>query len=154
LVFAVDTIDVASSSERRSLTAAELDELDQQLRRSRPRLAGVVGLGVFSTIFVIAAIISFFEGGLAQLKGPDILFLLGLVGTTVWQSARYFRTRQVYNKLVTDHAAGWVLAVEPKSDPRERQEILPTSGVIWTDNGHPSGWRLVKSQQKRQRHKG
>jgi uncharacterized membrane protein len=141
----VDTIDAASSSARRSLTTAELDELDQQLRRSRPRLAGVVGLGIFSAMFVVAAIISYLESGLARLEGPDILFSLGLVGGTIWQSARYFRTRQVYNSLVTDHAAGWVLAVKPKSGSPERQEVLPTSGVIWTSNGYPSEWRLLKT---------
>jgi hypothetical protein len=141
----VDTIDAPYSSERRSLTTAELDELDQQLRRSRPRLAGVVGLGIFSAMFVVAAIISYLESGLARLEGPDILFSLGLVGGTIWQSARYFRTRQVYNSLVTDHAAGWVLAVKPKSGSPERQEVLPTSGVIWTSNGYPSEWRLLKT---------
>jgi len=67
-------------------------------------------LRIFSAMFVVAAIISYLEGGLARLEGPDILFSLGLVGGTTWQSARYFRARQVYNSLVTDHAAGWVLA--------------------------------------------
>jgi hypothetical protein len=50
----VDIIDAAYSSERRSLDIAELDELDQELRRSRPQLAGVVGLGIFSAMFVVA----------------------------------------------------------------------------------------------------
>ncbi len=145
----VDIIDAPYSSERRSLNTAELDELDQQLRRSRPRLAGVVGLRIFSAMFVVAAIISYLEGGLARLEGPDILFSLGLVGGTTWQSARYFRARQVYNRLVTDHAAGWVLAVEPTSGSPERQEVLPTSGVIWTSNGHPSEWRLLKNGTKK-----
>jgi hypothetical protein len=99
-------------------------------------------------MFVVAAIISYLEGGLARLEGPDILFSLGLLGGTIWQSARYFRARQVYNSLVTDHAAGWVLAVEPKSGSPERQELLP-SGVIWASNGHPSEWRFLKSGTKK-----
>jgi hypothetical protein len=144
----VDTIDAPYSSERRSLTTAELDELDKQLRRSRPRLAGVVGLGIFSAMFVVAAIISYLEVGLARLEGPDSLFLIGLVGGTIWQSARYVRARQVYNRLAKDHASGWVLALEPKSDSPERPEVLPTSGVIWTNNGHPSEWRLKSSIKK------
>ena len=94
----VDIIDAPYSSERRSLTTAELDELDQQLRRSRPRLAGVVGLGIFSAMFVVAAIISYLESRLARLEGPDILFSLGLVGGTIWQSVRYFRAISNGNK--------------------------------------------------------
>jgi hypothetical protein len=100
-------------------------------------------------MFVVAAMISYLEGGLARLQGADILFLLGLVAGTIWQSARYFRAREVYNSLVTDHAAGWVLAVESKSSSPEPQEILPTSGVIWTSNGHPSEWRLLRSSMKK-----
>jgi hypothetical protein len=145
----VDIIDAPYSSERRSLNTAELDELDQQLRRSRPRLAGVVGLGIFSAMFVCAAIISYLEGGLARLEGPDILFSLGLVGGTIWQSARYIRARQLYNNLAKDHASGWVLAMQPRSGSPERQEILPTSGVIWTNNGRPSAWRLLKNGIKK-----
>jgi hypothetical protein len=99
-------------------------------------------------MFVVAAIISYLEGGLGRLEGTDNLFLLFLVGGTIWQCARYFRARQVYHSLVTDHASGWVLAVEPKSGSPDRQEVLPTSGVIWTSNGHPSEWRLKSSIKK------
>lgn len=137
-----------SQFERRRLTSGELDELAQHLRWWRPHSWAVLGFAAIFVMFLIAGVLNYVDGDPKRANDQSIFSILLVAGTSFFLLRSYVRGKRASNRLSHDHASAWVVVVEPKDGSQDRQEVLPISGAVWTINGQPSGWRLIKTETK------
>jgi hypothetical protein len=135
--------------QRRSLSNAEMEELDSHAARFRRRFRWTMGVAGGSAVALgswfshaLGATIDLgeFPPALGEAVGwAAAALLLGLIawmGYAVWLRITY--------RIEADKELSWVITVRDR-DARAHPpkfEILPTSRLVWTEGRRPAGWRF------------
>ncbi len=153
-----DRLDSSVVVERRRLSAAELEELARHIVRLKAP-SGTLVLLIALTVLGLA--LSLAAGETFRGLLPRDLAYAGLVsvalGLNIWV---YLRARRLARRLARDRQDEWVwiLAKEAAAGSAAGAvtvaegptvEMLPASGVVWTENGQPGGWRLSEGRRNR-----
>lgn len=133
---------------RRKLLVSEIDELRRMVRRV-PKQAMLELIGVIIGAVVLTQAVQYILWGLDTVLGVQLLETQ--VSSAAWVAVllialgRSIRLTREWRAWRADLRCGEVLRARPAGkSPLSAEvvvEILPESGVIWTEAGQPAAWR-------------
>ncbi len=137
-----------SDIERRRLSGPELEELKKHIKEAQKPSRTTIGTIAYGGLAVIAGILyrDAFSAWLEEYKFP-LAFLIGLILVSVYQFIQNLRYSRAFE---ADYESGWVLVVKEKEPEHGCYERLSESGVIWSIEGVPAGWRLTNAGKYQQ----
>lgn len=153
-----DKLDPSLSVERRRLSAGELDELARHIGRLKAP-SGTLVLLIALTALGLGLALSAGES-FDKMVPRDVAYaalVAVALGLNTWV---YVRARRLANRLERDQKDEWVVIVAKETASHSLAggsaqplvvEMLPASGVVWTENGQPGGWRLSEGRRPRLR---
>lgn len=139
-----EKLDSSLVVERRRLSAPELEELARHIVRLRApsgTLLLLIALTVLGLVMAIAGGETF-QG----LELGDLVYVVLVTAALGLNGWVYLHGRRLAGRLARDRKDEWVVIVATDREPSV--EMLPASGVVWTENGQPGDWRLNPTRRR------